>query len=181
MEMLSYIPEKTLTGQNINKKILTSTIELWTSPEKGGTSSKIKIPKKIKSDKDFWIGIGLFLADGTKPGIKNKDKGRIAFTNGNPKQIIKMLEFFEHFGLNRNIWKGVISANSYYIPDEKEFKSRSIIYWSKKTGIPKKNISAYFYDRKPKKIRETLKYGTIQIRFGNIMLASILWNIINNN
>jgi hypothetical protein len=181
MDMISNIPEITLTGQNINKKILKNSIKLWTSPEKGGTSCIIIIPKEIKTDNKFWIGIGLFLADGTKPGIKNKDKGRIAFTNGDAKQILIMLEFFEHFGLNRKMWKGIISANSYYIPDVNEFRSRSIEYWSKNTGIPSENISAYFYNRKPKKIRETLKFGTIQIRYGNIILNSILWNIINNN
>jgi hypothetical protein len=181
MEMLTLIPQKTLTGQNINKKILSNSIMLWTKPKKGGTSSKITVPSKILTDKDFWIGIGLFLADGTKPGIKNKEKSRIAFTNGDPKQVNKVLGFFEHFGINRNNWKGVISANSYYIPNEKEFKLNAVKYWFEKINIPTDNMNVYFYNRKPKKNRETLKYGTIQIRFGNIILNSILWNIIDNN
>ena len=181
MEMLSFIPKQTLTGQNINIKFLKNSIKLWTKPKKGGTSCEITIPSKIVTDKDFWIGIGLFLADGTKPGIKNKEKSRIAFTNGDPNQINKVLGFFEYFGLNRVDWKGVISANSYFIQNEEKFKLDAIKYWSDKIKVPEKNINVYFYNRKPKKIRETLKLGTIQIRFGNIILNSILWNIINNN
>ena len=95
MEMLSFIPQKTLSGQNINKTILKNSIKLWTKPKRGGSSCKITIPSKIVTDKHFWVGIGLFLADGTKPGIKNKEKSRIAFTNGDPKQINIVLEFLK--------------------------------------------------------------------------------------
>ena len=178
--MLSYVPEKSLSGQKIYKKINEDSIILWTKPKKGGVSIKIVIPKQIESDKDFWIGIGLLIADGTKPGKKNKEKGRIAFTNGDPEQVKTVLKVFDHFGIDRDSWKGIVSANSYYIQNEDQFSNKAAKYWSNKTGISKERISTYFYNRKPKKRRETLQYGTIQIRYSNILLNSVLRKLINN-
>lgn len=179
--MLSYIPNKSLSGQKIFKEVDGDFIKLWTKPKKGGVSRDLMLPKKINFGKDFWMGIGLFIADGTKPGKKNKEKGRIAFTNGDPEQIKTVLGVFDHFGIDRGLWKGIISANSYYVQDEKRFSSQAAQYWSKQTGLSEEKISTYFYNRKPKRHRETLEYGTIQIRLSNIILNSVLWELINNN
>jgi len=181
MEMLSHVPEKTLTGQDIFKNVNNEYIELWTKPKNGGCSQKLKVPNEIKTDKDFWIGIGLLIADGTKPGKKNKDKGRIAFTNGDPKQIKQALKIFDLFGVDRNQWKGIVSANSYYVQDEQKFISNSKQYWNENIGLNIDMISIYLYHRKPKRVRKTLENGTMQIRYSNIILHSILRNIINHN
>ena len=178
IDMLQYVPERTLTGQRIVRRLNGDFLELQTMPKKGGRRSKLKVVRLIETDKQFWIGLGLLMAEGTKPGKRDKDKGRIAVTNSDPQVINIILHFFEKFGIQRSLWKGIVTANSYYIHSETDFIDRAKKYWSRRTNIPQENISVALYHRKPRKQRKTTPFGTLQIRLENIILNSLLQRLI---
>lgn len=173
MDLRTFVPTHTLTNQKICIKTNGTKIKLQTR-SRSGPISKIELNRKIKTDKNFWVGLGLFI------GERTRDTQRLAVTNSNPSILKRVLRTFESMGIKQKEWKGVISANSYYVTNEQKFKKKAKEYWSKTLKIPQKNVITTLYKRTPLRKRETIKYGTLQLRIDNIILVAIVEKIISN-
>ena len=180
IEVRTHIPTKTLTGQKLYSEINNDWVTIWTKPKKGGKSSKAKIRRFVKLDVEFWVGLGLFLAERTRLGKRKRDMGRIAVTNSNPRIIDMVLRMFEKFGIKRNSWRGIISANSFYLRSASDFLKKARKYWADETDIPIEKISVTFYKRKPKRRRETTPFGTLQIRLESVIFNTVIQSFTSN-
>lgn len=109
------------------------------------------------TERDLWIlGIGLYLGEGSK-SYEN-----LGFSNSDP-EIIKILVawFKKNCQLNNKNFNPYIHA----YPDN-DIK-KTLNYWSKITGIPKKQFGKTYIDKRTGKLRakrKTLPYGTIDLR-----------------
>ena len=107
--------------------------------------------------RDLWIlGIGLYLGEGSK---SNEILG---FSNSDPEIIKILVEWFKkNCYLNNKNFNPFIHA----YPDN-DIK-KTLNYWSKMTGIPKKQFGKTYIDKRTNKSkikRKTLPYGTIDLR-----------------
>lgn len=103
----------------------------------------------------FLLGIGLYIGEGSKTN------GHVRVINSDPDVICLALRWFkEIFGLKiSNFW---ITIHLY--PDNNI--EESLVFWSKKTGIPLNQFGKTQVDRRPKqpKKRGMLRYGTAHVR-----------------
>lgn len=111
---------------------------------------------KIKK-RDLWIlGIGLYLGEGSK------SNEAIGFSNSDP-EIIKIVIVW--FKKNRHLRNKNFNPYIHAYPDN-DIK-KTLTYWSKITGIPKKQFGKTYIDKRTEKLRtkrKTLPYGTIDLR-----------------
>lgn len=171
MKTIKFVPKKTLTDQPIEIKKTDEKIILSSKPHYGPTS-KLILNKEFDVDENFWFALGLFT------GEKTRDKRRVAVTNSNPFILKAVINMFEKIGITRDHWKGVVSSNSYYIKNPDEFKTKSLKYWSNQLKIPENKILVTTYYRKPKRVRNTIPFGTMQLRIENVILVAMIDNII---
>src|SRR3989344_2610507 len=109
------------------------------------------------TERDLWIlGIGLYLGEGSK-AYEN-----LGFSNSDP-EIIKILVAW--FKKNCHLKNKNFNPYIHTYPDN-DIK-KTINYWSKITGIPKKQFCKTYIDKRTDKLRikrKTLPYGTIDLR-----------------
>jgi len=172
MKIKKYITENTLTKKKIEVKEINDKLFLISKSQ--GPTSRLILKNEIEVDDNFWFALGLFAAERTK------DKQRLAVTNSDPYILRKIIKLFEIIGINKNTWKGVVSSNSYYIRNLDEFKINARKYWSKELGIPEEKILITTYYRKPSRIRNSIPFGTMQLRIQSIILTTIIENMINS-
>lgn len=180
LDMRLFIPTKTLTGQTLYSKVNNNQITIWTKPEKGGKSSKARIKRFVKPGIEFWVGLGLFLAERTGLGNRKQDMGRVAVTNSNPQIINVVLRVFEKLGIKRASWRGIISANSFYLQSSETFSKRARKYWASTVNIPFEKISVALYNRKPRRRRETTPFGTLQVRLESVVINTVIQSLTSN-
>ncbi|MFC1496021.1 hypothetical protein ACFL52_01245 [Candidatus Margulisiibacteriota bacterium] len=127
-----------------------------------------KIIDNIKSHYQlllFFIGIGLYLGEGTKQG-----KHKVALGNTNP-DILKTFLYFLRIicGVKENKIRAELN-----IFDDVN-KTKAISYWSKNIGITKKQIRHVFI-RKSKggSYKKKSKYGTLTLLVCNSKLKQII-------
>ncbi|KKP33043.1 MAG: hypothetical protein A2312_01285 [Candidatus Staskawiczbacteria bacterium RIFOXYB2_FULL_32_9] len=107
--------------------------------------------------RDLWmLGIGLYLGEGAK-AFEN-----LGFSNSDPDVIKIIINWFK-----KNCGLENINFNPYIhiYPDNNI--NKTISYWSKLTGIPKKQFGKVIVDIRTNKVkvkRKTLPHGTIDIR-----------------
>lgn len=109
------------------------------------------------SERDLWfLGIGLYLGEGAK-SYEN-----ISFSNSDPSTIKVIIKWFKK---NCHIKNRNLKAYIHIYPDNDI--NKTISYWSKITGIPKKNFAKPIIDKRNNKRRSkrrSLPYGTIDVR-----------------
>ena len=109
------------------------------------------------TERDLWLlGIGLYLGEG------NKSYESIGFSNSDPKTIKILVLWFKK---NCNLKNENFNPYIHTYPDNNIEKT--VNYWSKITGIPKKQFGKTFIDKRTNKSiikRKTLPNGTIDLR-----------------
>lgn len=109
------------------------------------------------SERDLWfMGIGLYLGEGAK-AFEN-----LGFSNSDPEVIKIIVNWFK-----RNCGLKNINFNPYVHTYPDNNINITINYWSKITGIPKKQFGKVIIDTRINKLRvkrKTLPYGTVDIR-----------------
>ena len=107
--------------------------------------------------RDLWLfGIGLYFGEGSK------SNEQIRFSNSDPEMIKIAVMWFKKFC---NLKNENLNPSIHVYPDNDIEKT--INYWSKTTGIPKKQFGKTFVDRrinKSKIKRKILPYGTMHLR-----------------
>ena len=120
-----------------------------------GELAKAELGKVTKRDMWF-LGIGLYLGEG------NKSYENIGFSNSDPKTIKIIVKWFKK---NCHLRNENFNPFIHAYPDNNVAKT--IRYWSKITGIPKKQFGKTYIDKrinKSKVKRKTLPHGTIDLR-----------------
>lgn len=126
------------------------------------------IIEQIENHKDlelFFVSIGLYLGEGTKKG-----KHKVALGNTNPDILNTFLIFLKRVC---NVNENKITAELNIFDDIPT--NKAINYWSKKLGLPKKQIK-YVSIRKSKggTYKNKSKYGTLTIVVNNSKLKKII-------
>ena len=120
-----------------------------------GSLAKKELGKITK--RDLWLlGIGLYLGEG------NKSYENLGFSNSDPKTIKIVVAWFKK---NCHLKKTNFNPYIHAYPDNNIEKT--ISYWSKITGVPKKQFGKTYIDKRTDKLRtkiKTLPYGTIDLR-----------------
>src|SRR3989344_232708 len=107
--------------------------------------------------RDLWLlGIGLYLGEG------NKSYENVSFSNSDPETIKIIIAWFKK---NCNLKNGNFNPFIHAYPDNNIEKT--VNYWSKITGIPKKQFGKTYIDKRINKSKiksKTLPYGTLHLR-----------------
>ena len=107
--------------------------------------------------RDLWVlGIGLYLGEG------NKSFENLGFSNSDPKVIKILVKWFK-----KNCHLKTKNFNPYIHAYPDNNIKKTLNYWSKITGIPKKQFGKTIIDKRTDKLRvkrKTLPYGTIDLR-----------------
>ncbi|OGZ78769.1 MAG: hypothetical protein A2528_01065 [Candidatus Staskawiczbacteria bacterium RIFOXYD2_FULL_37_9] len=107
--------------------------------------------------RDLWIlGIGLYLGEGSK------SYEILGFSNSDPEIIKIVISWFKK---NCHLKNKHFNPYIHAYPDNDITKTMN--YWSKITGIPKKQFGKTYIDKRTDKLgakRKTLPYGTIDLR-----------------
>ena len=124
-----------------------------------------EIPE-INSQQLFWLGMGLYLAEGSKTG-----RWKATFCNSNPALNKMMMKFF------REICQ--VSEERIHIQmvlHENVSETKAMNFWSKELGVDRDNFfrASFVKSRasKGKRPKNRLPYGTVQISITNKTIAN---------
>jgi len=127
----------------------------------------LKLPNLIKIDDNFLVGLGIWIAEGTKTNRKPK------VTNSEPKIVKKSIEFFEHIGITQDKLNGWIQVHprSEFSKNNKILKS----FWLNITGFKNSQIANVVVKKDTSKIKrnKVKQMGTFQMEC-NLVLAKLL-------
>lgn len=125
---------------------------------------------KIRKKDLFLLGIALYWGEGYKRGKEKGVKWKcVDFTNSDPAMISVMMHFFREIC-------GVLDKKFclYLALHSKKQEKEAQYFWSKLTGIPKKQFikTSFQLSKSSKKIRPKtrLPYGTLHIRIQDVKL-----------
>lgn len=160
VDILAFVPKKTLSGYNILALEKKDKIELWYST-KGG-------PNEIKINRFVPIYIlrllGYWQAEGGKLKLKKRRGREFNFTNKSIKIILDFLRLSENL-IDPSLWRVSIRHNP-SLPKKEITKISNIL---KKREITKIKI----------KPAERIKTFTIKLWISNSLLAETLSNMVN--
>lgn len=111
--------------------------------------------KNISRNNLFFIGISLYLGEGTK-----KKSGVVEFVNSDPKLIQIMMKFFKEVcNVSEEKFRGHIHLHS-HLSNKKAEK-----YWSKISNIPNSQFfkTSQQHNKTSKNKKDSLPYGTMSI------------------
>lgn len=121
---------------------------------------------KINIERLFWLGMGLYLAEGAKT-----NRWKAIFYNSNPALNKIMIKFFREIC---QVPDKRIHIQLVLHENIKEEKAKN--YWSKLLDIPKENFyrASYVKSRTSKEIRpkNRLPYGTVQLSISGKPIAN---------
>ncbi len=113
------------------------------------------------TQRDLWfLGIGLYLGEGAK------SHENVSFSNSDPKTIKIVIKWFKR---NCHLKTENFKPYIHTYPDNNVKKT--IDYWSKLTGIPKKQFGKTIIDKRINKSRikrKSLPYGTLDLRIKSL-------------
>ena len=133
----------------------------------------LSLPRYV-GERLFLLGIALYAGEGTKEPQKKQDgtsyrpaeSQEVEFANDNPTMINCFLDFLELLGFNRKCCVARLKTSS-------DGLERNVGYWSKVTGIPKKNFTKPII--RPNRCSTRLsEYGSLAIR----VYCRPLWRIL---
>jgi len=135
-------------------------------------TSILSLPRYV-DEKLFLLGIALYAGEGTKapqrkPGTSQRsaESQEVEFVNDNPKIINCFLDFLKLLGFDRQDCVARLKSTS-------EDLENNLIYWSKITGIAKRNFSNPII-RKTRFSTRLSKHGSLTIR----VYCRPLWRIL---
>lgn len=141
----------------------------------------LKLPALIEINKDFLVGLGIWVAEGTKSERRPK------VSNSEPLIIQQSIKFFEHIGINKEKLTGWVQVHS-----RSRFKNNKIKvknFWLKVTGLKKEQIKSVVIKKDRSKIKRipVKEMGTFHLECNFLLsrllidgLLSNVENIINN-
>ena len=135
-------------------------------------TSTLTLPRYV-DERLFLLGVALYAGEGTKAFLRKVGASKrcsgareVEIVNGNPGIINCFLDFLEILGFEREICKARVKTTQMELEEH-------VNYWSKITGIPRKNFSGPRIRRKRNSSR-LLEHGTLTLR----LYCKPLWRIL---
>jgi len=145
------------------------------------SKKEITLPKRIFLDKNDYIAIGLYLAEGyTKINRKNKylHDGSITFVGSYKEMFNPICELLEKFQISKKKLKWKIGINI----NVKKNPTEIIKYWIKNTNLKEENLrdkSIYTTGTLGKPTIRSGNNGCVHLFFPSIVFRSFFLNFIN--
>jgi bifunctional DNA-binding transcriptional regulator/antitoxin component of YhaV-PrlF toxin-antitoxin module len=176
IDLLSFVPMKTLKGYEILACIQGSNLLLWYYSEKGRPK---EIILKRFSNLEIARFLGYLQAEGNKiPRKIPKRRGlELSFTNKSLSMILDFLNLSRLIGLSSNDWNAQITYNINF-SIRKVNKQKKL--FSKLTSIPLKNIGLRSSDRVKEFTYKLWISTTILFEVVNAMMNKMRKYLINN-
>lgn len=166
LNILKFFPLK--RGKNLIKFIKKrEKIMIFYDEKRNTRPTPLFLPKLLRIDKDFLVGLGIYLGEGSR----NRHP---KVTNAEPKIINCAIKFFDLFGIDRTrlkVWIQLHERSNASINAVKD-------YWLKNTYLKPENIRNV-------RIKKSLgsapveKFGVVHLEVNSILLQLLIERLIN--
>jgi hypothetical protein len=155
-------------GKNLIKFVDTGKKVILFYDEKRSTRPiPLVLPKALKIDKTFLVGLGIYLGEGSR----NRHP---KVTNSEPKIINQAIEFFDLFGVERSCLKAWIQLHERSTASFGEVTS----YWLRNTYLKPENI-LYVRNKKSSGNAPVKNFGVVHLEINSILLQLLMAGLIN--
>jgi len=124
-------------------------------------------PRYIKLDKDFLVGLGIYLAEGSR-------NRHAKITNSTPDVINQGIKFFKLFNFNKKDFKAWIQLHERSNKSFKEVEN----FWIKNTELNKENIKKVRIKKSSGNVEVEL-YGTLHLEINYILFQLLIKNLLD--